>query len=92
MLRAENLQCNFAKSQVVNQNCKDSLHVRRLYLSLGFRKFLATLTDYILLLWARVKTALPRFGSAARKIWTRDACAGWERMACLLLFPQNKLH
>jgi len=33
-----------------------------------FRKLLATLTDYSLLLQARVKTALPRFGSRARKI------------------------
>jgi hypothetical protein len=47
-------------------------------MSLGFRKFAATLTDWILLLSARVNTALPRFGNSARKIWTREAWDGWE--------------
>jgi hypothetical protein len=43
---------------------------------LNFLQFMATLTDWISLLYTRVNSALPQFGKGGGKIPTRDVSTG----------------
>jgi hypothetical protein len=87
--KSPNQKINFSTSRKLHehQNCKDTLQIHLVRLS-------HTHGNFDRLYSTDLGTGQERptlICSGARKIWTGDASTGWERMACLLLFPQNKL-